>query len=351
MYTDEAGRAGPPPSTPRAVVFGCTGPEVTDEERTFFGSVQPFGFILFTRNCEAPDQVRRLVADLRAIVGRPDAPVLIDQEGGRVARLKPPHWRAAPSAGDIGTLARRAPADALEAARINARLLAAELHGLGITVDCAPVLDVPVPGAHDIIGDRALDSDPRVVGLLGQAICEAFLAGGVLPVMKHIPGHGRARADSHLELPVVSASRSTLWDSDFVPFRMLRSMPWAMTAHLLYQAVDPQRPATLSPIVIEELIRGDIGFDGLLITDDVSMRALSGSVGLRAAASIEAGCDLVLHCNGNMTEMREIAAAVPKMTPKAKARFARGEVMREKAPEPFDVPAALRRLDALMKAA
>ncbi len=338
-------------TVPRAVIFGCAGAVLGEEERAFFRDVQPLGFILFARNCDSPDQVRRLVDDLRACVDMSAAPVLIDQEGGRVARLRPPHWRAAPPAAAFGALARKAPGEAVEAARLNARLCADELLALGITVDCAPVLDLPVPGAHDIIGDRALGADPHVVGLLGRAVCEGFLAGGVLPVLKHIPGHGRAQADSHEKLPVVDAPPSVLESSDFLPFRMLNDMPWAMTAHILYTQLDPVRPATTSPSIIDGVIREWIGFEGLLLSDDISMQALSGSLGERAAAAQAAGCDVVLHCNGDMEEMIAVADAVEPMAPEAMIRFEDGEAMRDLMPEPLDRERAARRLDALVKAA
>ncbi len=309
------------------------------------------GFILFTRNCESPDQVRALVDQLRACVDHPAVPVLIDQEGGRVARLKPPRWRGAPPAATFGALARRAPGDAVEAARLNAQMIGDELFALGVNVDCAPVLDLPVTGSHDIIGDRALDSDPHVTAILGRAVCEGLMAGGVLPVLKHIPGHGRARADSHHELPTVDAPLSVLEETDFLPFSLLNDMPWAMTAHLLYTRLDETRPATISPTVIEEVIRGVIGFDGLLISDDISMKALSGKPGRRAAAAIAAGCDVVLHCNGDMKEMTAIADALSPMSEAALERFERGEAMRDLTPEPLDRAWAERTLDDLMKAA
>lgn len=333
---------------PRAVVLGCAGTSLSTEEVAFFGDVDPLGFILFARNCETPDQVRTLVESLRACVGRAEVPVFIDQEGGRVARLGPPHWRATPAMAVFGELARRVPGDAVEAARLNARLIAHDLFALGITVDCAPVLDIPVPGAHDIIGDRALADDPHVVGLLGRAVCEGLLAGGVLPVIKHIPGHGRATADSHMALPVVPTGRLALEESDFVPFRMLNDMPWAMTAHVLYPGLDADRPATVSPSILEDIVRGEIGFEGLVISDDISMAALPGACGERAAAALTAGCDVVLHCNGDMAEMREIAAATGPMSAAAQARFAHGDAMRDMAPEEIDVAWAAARLDALL---
>jgi len=269
----------PRPNHPKPVIFGCSGPALTVEERRFFAETLPLGFILFERNCKDPRQVIRLVAELKEITGRAATPILIDQEGGRVQRLKPPHWRNAPPASVFGALAARDMALAREAARLNARLIAAELSDLGITVDCAPVLDVPGPKAHPIIGDRAYGGDPDTVTALGLATAEGLLSGGVLPVVKHIPGHGRATADSHQELPVVDADAADLEAVDFKPFRALSHMPWAMTAHVVYRALDAENPATTSPGVISQTIRGAIGFEGVLITDDIGMKALEGQFG------------------------------------------------------------------------
>ncbi|MBM3564635.1 MAG: beta-N-acetylhexosaminidase [Alphaproteobacteria bacterium] len=333
---------------PRAAVFGLAGVALTADERAFFRDADPLGFILFARNVETPDQVRALVAGLRAAVGRADAPVLIDQEGGRVARLRPPHWRAAPPAKVFGDLYARKPEAAREATRLNHRLLAAELDALGITVDCAPVLDVPVAGAHDVIGDRAFSRDPAVVADLGRAACEGLLAGGVLPVVKHVPGHGRARADSHKELPAVDAPLADLRASDFAPFRMLRDAPWAMTAHVLYQSLDPGRPATQSPTVVGGTIRGEIGFDGVLVSDDIGMNALSGGFRDRAEASLRAGCDVVLHCSGEMAEMRAAAEGTGPLSPDAARRVARAEALRARKIEPLAVAEASARLESLL---
>ena len=334
---------------PRAVIFGVSGPDLSDGERRFFADADPLGFILFSRNCVSPDQVRALVSDLRQAVGRAGAPVLIDQEGGRVARLGPPHWRAAPAAARFAEIAGADPSRAAEAARLNARLLAAELADLGIDVDCAPVLDIPQPGAHRIIGDRAFGDTPEQAARLGGATCEGLLAGGVLPVIKHLPGHGRATADSHFDLPVVDAAGEALERVDFAPFRALNAMPWAMTAHVVYTALDPSAPATTSSVVIERVIRGTIGFDGVLISDDLCMKALDGPPGRRAEAALAAGCDIALHCNGVLAEMEAVAAACPPLTPAARARLSRAEAMRFH-PEPFDVRAARARLDAMLAA-
>ncbi|TVR98184.1 MAG: beta-N-acetylhexosaminidase [Rhodospirillales bacterium] len=334
---------------PRAIVFGCGGPALTVAERRFFAGADPLGFILFARNCLDPQQVRALVQELRAAVGRDAAPVLIDQEGGRVARLRPPHWRVAPAASRFSDLARGDAAAGQEAAWLNARLLADELAALGITVDCAPVLDVPQPGGHPVIGDRAAGDTAERAATLGRAWCEGLLAGGVLPVIKHIPGHGRATVDSHAALPVVDADRPSLESVDWVPFRALAAMPWAMTAHVVYTALDPEAPATTSTKVIDGVIRRAIGFDGVLVSDDLCMGALGGSVGERVGAALAAGCDIVLHCNGVLAEMEAAAAACPGLTPAARYRLERAEAMREPS-QPFDRAAALARLDELLAA-
>ncbi len=328
-----------------AVIFGLSGTSLSETERRFFRDADPAGFILFARNCESPAQVARLVADLRAAVGRTDAPVLIDQEGGRVARLKPPHWRDYPAPARIAALGGDA---AREAAWLGARLIADDLAMLGITVDCAPVLDIPVAGADPIIGDRALGTTPARVAELGLAVCDGLMAGAVLPVIKHIPGHGRGNVDSHKGLPVVATPRTELDSTDFAPFRALAGMPWAMTAHILYSALDSQHPATLSPLVVGDVIRTSIGFDGVLVSDDLSMQALGGSLLERARGALVAGCDLVLHCNGDMTEMSGIAAAIGAMSAAARRRLDAGEA-RRKAPGAFDRFAAERRFDALLQ--
>jgi beta-N-acetylhexosaminidase len=329
---------------PRAAVFGCAGEELGARERRFFAEADPAGFILFRRNCRSPDQVRRLVQDLRGSIGRSDAPVLIDQEGGRVARLRPPHWRSYPPAGHIASLPDPVAADA---GRLGARLIADDLALLGITVACLPVLDLPVAGADPVIGDRAYGSDPDRVARLGSAVCDGLIEGGVLPVLKHIPGHGRAKVDSHYACPTADTERDELSRTDFAPFRALAMMPWAMTAHLVYRAIDPAAPATLSPQLIAGIIRGEIGFDGVLISDDLSMRALGGGLGERARRALDAGCDLALHCNGDPAEMEEIAAAIGPASPEAMARLARGEAMRGHRAA-FDRPEAERRFDALL---
>ena len=329
-----------------ACILGCAGLTLSREERAFFREVQPWGFILFKRNVDTPDQVRALVDSLRACVERPDAPVLIDQEGGRVQRLGPPHWRRYPPGRAYGALKGNDPLLRREITRLGARLLAHDLAELGINVDCVPVLDVPEPGAHDVIGDRAYGATPQEVALLGRAAAEGLIAGGVLPVIKHIPGHGRAKSDSHLALPVVDASYDELDARDFAPFRVLSDMPMAMTAHVVYTAVDPKRPATTSKKAMREVIRGAIGFDGLVMSDDLSMKALSGDFAERARASLAAGCDVVLHCNGDMAEMKAVLQGTKALSGRAaqRARAALGRLART--PEPFDAKEAWSRFEA-----
>lgn len=332
---------------PRAVIFGCAGLALRDDERRFFEDVDPLGFILFARNCDTPDQVRTLVNDLRASVGRSDAPVLIDQEGGRVQRLGPPNWRKRPPQGIFAELAKTDLAKASEAAFDNARLIALELLGLGIDVDCLPLLDVPVAGAHDIIGDRAFGTAPETVTALGLAVIDGLIAGGVVPIIKHIPGHGRALVDSHKDLPVVDADAETLRRTDFAPFKALAHAPWAMTAHVVYEAFDAAHPATLSTAVIDGVIRDEIGFQGFLVSDDINMKALKGAPGIIARDVLTAGCDAALHCNGDLTEMRGMIADVPPLTAKAWARFQAGRAMVQ-APDEVDVAELQAHLDAML---
>ena len=335
-----------PDNAPLAVVLGCSGEQLTAAERDFFAAADPVGFILFRRNCSSPGQVRELVASLRGCIGRDDAPVLIDQEGGRVARLRPPHWRRYPSAAQLASV----PDPLAEtAARLGARLIADDLARIGITVNCLPVLDLPTSGADPIIGDRAYGEDPARVARLAEAVCGGLLDGAVLPVLKHIPGHGRARVDSHYACPRVEASLEELARTDFAPFRALAEMPWAMTAHITYSALDPTAPATLSRRVVAEIIRGEIGFDGVLVSDDLSMRALGGGLGERTQQALAAGCDLALHCNGNPGEMLEVAAAARPISPLTAARLGRGEARRRaSAANGFDRTEAEARFDALL---
>lgn len=305
-----------------AFISGVAGEALSPAEAAFFRSARPAGLILFSRNCVGHDQIRRLIGDVReAVGGGDDFLVLIDQEGGRVQRLRPPLGRALPAAQAYAHLYSESPEVAQEAAFLAARLLADDLKGLGINTDCAPVLDVPVPGAHDIIGDRAYGRDPHQVARLARAVAKGLMAGGVLPVIKHIPGHGRAMADSHHELPVVTAPRAVLSATDFAPFKALADMPAAMTAHVVFTALDEAQPASTSRRVTREVIRGEIGFDGLLMSDDLSMRALSGTYAERTRAVLAAGSDLALHCNGVLAEMEGVAGAVPALSGEALRRF------------------------------
>jgi beta-N-acetylhexosaminidase len=332
--------------TTSACILGCAGAVLTEQEAAFFRDVRPWGFILFKRNVESPDQVRALTTALRETVGREDAPILIDQEGGRVQRLGPPHWRRYPPGRAYGTLSTNDPLVRREVTRLGARLIAHDLLSLGINVDCVPVLDVPQRGAHDIIGDRAYGETAAEIATLGRAAAEGLIAGGVLPVIKHIPGHGRAMADSHENLPVVEASRAELEGCDFEPFRILSDMPMGMTAHVVYTAIDAKTPATTSKKVIREVIRGDIGFGGLLMTDDLSMKALSGDFTQRARAALAAGCDIVLHCNGRMDEMEAVVAGARTLGGQSRRRADAALARLARRPEPLDVADALARFDA-----
>jgi beta-N-acetylhexosaminidase len=334
--------------TCKALIVGCSGKELTREEKALFKAEKPWGFILFKRNVETPDQVRKLVESFRNCVGRDDAPVLIDQEGGRVQRLGPPHWPLYPPGRSYGLVHSNDPLVRREIARLGARLIAHDLNALGITVDCVPVLDVPVDGAHDVIGNRAYARDPATIALLGRAASEGLIAGGVLPVIKHIPGHGRAGADSHLALPVVDTDHETLSRTDFLPFRHLADMPLAMTAHVVYSAIDPKRPATTSKKVIRDIIRGEIGYDGLIMSDDLSMKALAGDFADRTKASLGAGCDVVLHCNGEFGEMKAVFDATPELKGKAKRRAKSALKRISHVPEPFDPVEGRARLDAAL---
>ena len=331
---------------PAACILGCSGPRLTPSERALFRDARPWGFIVFKRNIETPDQLKGLVQELRGCVDRPSAPILIDQEGGRVQRLGPPHWRRFPPGRAYGQLAANDPLLRREIVRLGARLLAHDLAALGINVDCVPVLDVPAPDGHEIIGDRAYGDTAEAVALLGRAAAEGLIAGGVLPIIKHIPGHGRARGDSHLDLPVVEASAQELDERDFAPFRVLSDMPIAMTAHVVYTAFDARRPATTSRKVIGEVIRRRIGFDGLLVSDDLSMKALSGDFIARAKASLAAGCDIVLHCNGDPKEMAAVIAGTRPLAGKARARAAAALARLARVPEPFDAEEGRARFDA-----
>lgn len=326
-----------------AAIYGCEGTSLSRRERDFFRDVAPWGFILFKRNIETPDQVRALTAALRETVGRDDAPILIDQEGGRVQRMGPPHWPVYPTGRAYGEIKASDPLIRREIARLGGRLIAHDLRAVGINVDCVPVLDVPAADGHEIIGDRAYGLDADTVATLGRAASEGLIAGGVLPVIKHIPGHGRAKADSHHDLPIVPAAYEDLDRIDFSPFKALSDMPLAMTAHVVYAAIDAKRPATTSKKVIKRVIRDAIGFDGLLMSDDLSMKALAGDFTDRAKAALSAGCDVVLHCNGDMAEMKAVADGVGKLSGKARRRaeWAMSRIVR--LPEAFDVEASRAR--------
>jgi beta-N-acetylhexosaminidase len=331
----------------RAFITGVSGPELSAEEREFIGSERPWGFILFKRNIETPAQVIMLVRELRESLGEPGAPVLIDQEGGRVQRFGPPHWPAYPAGAVFGALYDIDPTLGLAAARLSARLIAADLIETGVTVDCLPLADVPVAGANAVIGNRAYGTEPGKVAAIARAVTEGLEQGGILPVLKHIPGHGRATADTHFRLPVVDAPRAELERTDFAAFQPLANLPMAMTAHVVFSALDPAHPATTSATIIEQVIRGVIGFQGLLMSDDVSMNALAGSIAERTRAIFAAGCDMVLHCNGKLDEMRQVAAETPELSGKALER-ARRALASRRAPQAFDRLAARAELDALI---
>ncbi len=331
----------------RAFITGVSGTVLTAAEREFIRGMRPWGFILFKRNIEAPDQVSALVRELRNCLGDADAPVLIDQEGGRVARLGPPHWPVYPPGAVFGALYDLDPALGLTAARLSSRLIAADLIDLGISVDCLPLADVPVAGADAVIGNRAYGTEPAKVAAIARAVTEGLEQGGVLPVLKHIPGHGRAAADSHFRLPTVDTSKEELERTDFAAFQPLADLPMAMTAHVVFSALDPAHPATTSATIIRQVIRGVIGFQGLLMSDDVSMNALAGSIAERTRAIVNAGCDMVLHCNGKLDEMRDVARETPELAGEALDR-ARRALASRRAPEPFDRQAARAELEALM---
>ncbi len=331
----------------QAAIYAPAGLELTEDERRFFRDADPAAFILFKRNCADPQQLLRLTDSLRDLSGRADLPILIDQEGGRVARMKPPEWPAFPAAEKFARLYEAAPSSAIEAVRSNARALALMLRQCGINVNCLPLLDVRQEGASDIIGDRALGSEPMQVAALGRAVLDGMASAGVVGVIKHIPGHGRALVDSHKELPVVSASADVL-ESDLEPFERLSSAPMGMTAHVVYTAWDSEQPASLSPIVIGEIIRGRIGFDGFLMSDDLGMEALQGDFGSRAAGVVAAGCDAALHCSGKMEEMMAVAAAVPPLSAEGDARLSRAMATTLTDDDGPDFEEAVAKRDALL---
>jgi beta-N-acetylhexosaminidase len=331
----------------KAFIVGLASTELRPAERAFLREHSPWGLCLFGRNVQTPAQLHALVDSFREAVGRADAPVLIDQEGGRVRRLRPPHWPDYPAGAVYGQFYDIEPALGLRAAWLGARLIASDLAALGITVDCLPLADVPVPGSDNIIGDRAYGTTPAKVAALGGAIAEGLMDGGVLPVLKHLPGHGRATVDSHKDLPMVTTDRGTLEKTDFAAFRPLSGLPMGMTAHVVFAAIDPVAPATTSVTMVREVIRGTIGFDGLLMSDDVSMQALKGTIGERSRASLAAGCDVVLHCNGDLAEMAEVAREALPLTGEA-ARRADAALGSRRAPAPLDLAAARAEFAALL---
>src|ERR1700730_2761956 len=331
----------------RAFITGVSGTELGAEEREFIRATRPWGFILFKRNIATPPQVIQLIRELREAIEAPDAPILIDQEGGRVQRLGPPHWPVYPPGATFGALYDIDPALGLSAARLSARLIAADLFERGVTVDCLPLADVPVAGADAVIGNRAYGTEPAKVAAIAWAVTEGLEQGGILPVLKRIPGHGRATADTHFRLPVVDTAKTELERTDFAAFRPLAELPMAMTAHIVFSALDPAHPATTSATIIGQVIRGLIGFQGLLMSDDVSMNALAGSIAERTRAIFTAGCDLVLHCNGKLDEMREVAREAPELSGVALERAGRALAWR-RAPQAFDRLAARAELDALI---
>jgi len=326
--------------TARAFITGLAGLTISANERAFLREAQPWGLIVFKRNIKSPEQLTELTQSFRGIVGW-EAPILVDQEGGRVQRLGPPNWPNYPPGARYGELYDRDPASGLAAARLAGHLIAADLRAVGIDVDCLPIADVPVSGGDPVIGDRAYGHEPDKVAAIAAAVAQGLMAGGVLPVLKHLPGHGRATADSHHKLPVVDTDRGTLEATDFAAFRPLAGLPLGMTAHVVFSAIDAIAPATTSVTMVQQVIRGFIGFRGLLMSDDVSMNALSGSLAERSRAALAAGCDVVLHCNGKLDEMMEVASAAPMLSGEA-ARRAEAALAARTAPEEFDVVAARR---------
>jgi beta-N-acetylhexosaminidase len=331
----------------RAFITGIAGTELGAAEREFILAERPWGFILFKRNVESPSQVAELTTELRAAIGDAEAPILIDQEGGRVQRLGPPNWPVYPPGAVFGRLYDIDSALGLTAARLSARLIADDLIQTGITVDCLPIADVPVAGADAVIGDRAYGTEPGNVAAIARAVTDGLEQGGILPILKHIPGHGRATADTHFSLPVVATVESELKKTDFAAFRPLADLPMAMTAHVVFSAVDAAHPATTSAKMIERVIRRFIGFQGLLMSDDVSMNALAGSIAERTRAIFAAGCDVVLHCNGKLDEMHQVARETPELSGEAMQRAHRTLAAR-KTPQAFDRVAARVELDALI---
>jgi beta-N-acetylhexosaminidase len=331
----------------KAFITGLAGTKLNDAERAFIRAERPWGFILFRRNIDTPAQVAALTNEIRDVLGEADVPILVDQEGGRVQRFRPPNWPLYPAGAAFGQLYDIAPALGLKAARLSARLIADDLTKVGVTVDCLPLADVPVVGADDVIGDRAYGNEPLKVAAIARAVTEGLEQGGILPILKHIPGHGRATADSHLALPVVNTPQSELESIDFAAFRPLADLPMAMTAHVVFSAYDSAQPATTSATMIERVIRGLIGFQGLLMSDDVGMNALAGSIAERTKALLAAGCDMVLACSGEPEEMHQVARETPELSGKALDR-AKAALASRQAPRPLDRDAAQAELDELI---
>jgi len=331
-----------------STIFGCSGLRLNEAEKSFFREVKPWGFILFSRNIKSREQVRALVEDMKQAVGLDDMPILIDQEGGRVSRLSQPEWRLPPAPTIFPKLYASHPQAALEAARINYRLIAHDLKEIGVNVDCAPMLDVPVAGAHDIVVERALGTDVQTVCAIGHAVVEGLLGGGVAPVIKHGPGHGRAIVDSHKDLPRVSASRAELSETDFAPFKAFNTEAMLMTAHVIYDDIDAGAPATISPIIIQDILRRECGFDGLIMTDDLNMNALSGTLEERGRASLAAGCDMLLHCNGVMADMEQVAKSSVTLKGAALRRANDAANVAFRPAQDFEPDKALERLTALL---
>ncbi|WP_020591831.1 beta-N-acetylhexosaminidase [Kiloniella laminariae] len=329
-----------------SVIFGCAGQSLTAWEKDFFSEVNPYGFVLFGRNCDTPEQIRILIDEMKTLSGRDDLPVLVDQEGGRVARLRPPHWRKTPAAAVFGQLYQDDPEKGQRAAYLNACLISSELTQLGFTVDCAPVLDLTIPGAHEVVGDRSYGATPEQVATLARSVSEGFLDSGIMPVIKHLPGHGRALVDSHKELPRVKTPRSELASSDFEAFRLMKDAPWGMTAHVIYEDIDPDHIATVSPKIIGEIIRKEIGFEGILLSDDLSMKAMQGSYDEKARSCLAAGCDIVLHCNGDQDEMSGVALGLEGIDSKKRSRL--DQVWKRRKNTPYDIRLASQELDELL---
>jgi len=333
---------------PKPVLFGCGGTRLTSLERSVFRETDPFGFILFKRNCESPEQVNYLIKELRQATNREQITIAIDQEGGRVSRLSPPHWPAFPAARSFGLMYEQDPEWGIEAITLYAKIVAHELHGIGVTINCAPVVDLFNPHGTPAIGDRAYSDQPAAVAALARALSETFMANGILPVIKHMPGHGRLKLDPHLVLPTIDASRAELEANDFVPFTLLKDIPLSMNSHAIFSAIDPKRPASLSPIMNNDIIRGALGFDGLLLSDDLTMKALKGAPGELARRALDAGNDIVLHCSGDTSEMAAIGMELQPMNDESWARWTHAQSMVVPINPAYDPREDAARLDVLL---